>query len=179
MNEGTQKIERIKKTSKAVMNVSKISMVFCIVMDCLLLLIGVILIGFKNIWNELLIEGINSGAMDISDVPFSSFFGPAVFESGEFIEALFGYLMSMLGGLVFLTVILYFVSRIFKKFRESYSPPFNERIVKDLQITFILITLISLKSSLLVGLVFGLALWCVLEIFEYGCELQKQSDETL
>lgn len=178
MNEGTQKIERIKKTSKAVMIVSKISMIFCLVLDCLLFLIGVILIGFKNTLNELLIEGINSGAMDISEVPFSSFFGPAVFESGEFTEALFGYLMSMLGGLVFLTIILYFVRKVFKEFRESYSP-FTGRIVKNLRITFILITLISLRNSLLVGLVFGLALWCVLEVFEYGCELQKQSDETL
>lgn len=80
--------------------------------------------------------------------------------------------------LVFMVVVLHFVGKVFKEFQENYSP-FQPKIIKNLRITFILLTLYTLSSSGGIGLIVGLASWCVLNIFEYGCELQKQSDETL
>ena len=53
------------------------------------------------------------------------------------------------------------------------------KTVKELKVVFVLIAIFSLKSSLLAGLLVSLALWCVIQIFEYGCELQRESDETL
>ena len=80
--------------------------------------------------------------------------------------------------LVCFTVVLHFVGKVFKTFQESYSP-FQPKVIRNLRITFILLTLYTLSTSLGIGLIVGLASWCVLNIFEYGCELQKQSDETL
>ena len=77
-----------------------------------------------------------------------------------------------------MAVVLHFVSKVFKDFCKSYSP-FQPGIIKNLKITFVLLTVFVLKSSLLIGAIVGLAAWCVINIFEYGCELQKQSDETL
>lgn len=48
-----------------------------------------------------------------------------------------------------------------------------------MKVAFIMITLFSLESNLLIGITVGFSLWSVVNIFEYGCELQKQSDETL
>lgn len=76
------------------------------------------------------------------------------------------------------TVVLHFVAKVFKVLKESDSP-FRPEIVKSLKIAFVLTALLVLQSSLLIGAIVALSLWCIFLIFEYGCELQQQSDETL
>lgn len=80
--------------------------------------------------------------------------------------------------LICFVVVVHFVGKVFKEMKESYSP-FQPSIIKSLKVVFVLVTLLALSSSLATGLIVGLALWCVIHIFEYGCELQRQSDETL
>ena len=70
------------------------------------------------------------------------------------------------------------MSRIFKDFMESYSP-FQPDILKNLKIALVLIVIYVAQSDIGIALVIGMAAWCVTNIFEYGCELQRQSDETL
>ena len=80
--------------------------------------------------------------------------------------------------LILFVVTLHFVAKTFKEIRESDSP-FRPAILKNLSLPFILITLMSASSGLFFGAVVGIVLWCVYCILDYGCELQKQSDETL
>lgn len=178
MNGENSKIEKIKKSSKTVMAVSKGVMIFCIIMDIMLVVLGAFMIAFKNFINEMLQEAIDKGMLAISEIPFNNFGSVDILLAGDYAFNIFISLLGMLVSMILLTVILYFVGKIFKAFRESYSP-FMPSILKQLKVVFILIIVISLKSSLLIGAVIGLALWCLYQIFEYGCELQKQSDETL
>ena len=80
--------------------------------------------------------------------------------------------------LILFVVTLHFVEKTFKEIQESDSP-FRPAILRNLGLPFILITLMSASSGLFFGAVVGIALWCVYCILDYGCELQKQSDETL
>ena len=93
-------------------------------------------------------------------------------------EVVSGYMLAAGGMLAAMAVMLHFIGRIFRDFRESYSP-FQPGLVKELKIVFVLIAVFSFKTSLLVGFLVSLALWCVIQIFDYGCELQRESDETL
>ena len=80
--------------------------------------------------------------------------------------------------LICFAVVMHFVGKVFRNIKESYSP-FRPEIIRNLKVAFVLITVLVLQSSLLIGAVVGFSLWCVFQIFEYGCELQRQSDETL
>lgn len=58
--------------------------------------------------------------------------------------------------------------------------PFTEDILKKLKIDFILISLILLFSvGLGSAVVAAFLFWCLYNIFDYGCVLQRDADETL
>jgi hypothetical protein len=70
------------------------------------------------------------------------------------------------------------------------SSPFEMKHVKRIKrvaILYLIISLIHFETSVasimislnLVGIVGALMFWCIALIFEYGCALQKESDETL
>lgn len=80
--------------------------------------------------------------------------------------------------LICFTVVLHFVAKVFQSLKKNDSP-FRPEVVKSLKIAFVLIALLALSNSLLIGAIVSLSLWCIFLIFEYGCELQQQSDETL
>lgn len=77
-----------------------------------------------------------------------------------------------------LTIIMYFIVKIFKRFCSEYSP-FLSEIVKDLKIVSALATLLILRNSIGLGIVSGFIFWGIIQLYEYGCELQNQVDETL
>lgn len=180
MNENNLRIEKIQKSSKAAFTVTNIFKVFLMVAAVILLIVGLISIGMKDMFNWAFMKGVESGAFTVEEFEWA-FEGQMLqhlVEDEQIALALGLYLVEMGIVLICMVAILHFVGKIFKAFRESYSP-FQPNILKNLRITFILLTLYTLPSSLGIGLVVGLASWCVLNIFEYGCELQKQSDETL
>lgn len=72
----------------------------------------------------------------------------------------------------------YWTGKLFKRFCNDYSP-FLPEIVKDLKIISLLAALLILRSSVGLGIVSGFIFWGIIELYEYGCELQNQVDETL
>lgn len=180
MGENDVKIKKIQKSSKAALTITGFAKIFAIVMAVILMLTGFLLIGIKEFINEEFAKDIESGEI-LSEEFFKGIESVNARESmlnGHMAETSAGYAFAGSGIMIYLAVIMYFMGKVFKEIRESYSP-FRPKIVKNLKVIFVLITLISLRSSLLIGAVIGFSLWCVLNIFEYGCELQKQSDETL
>ena len=175
-----QMIEKIQKTSKKVLLVTNIAKIFCIVMGVIIIVAGIICLATANQINEQVANEVSSGAVAISEVfdGMSDEMTRDILKNGYTAYVFVGYVAT--GGLILFgtAVIFHFIGKIFKDLKESYSP-FVPAIVKDMKIAFIIITVISALNSLLIGLITGLALWCVLHIFEYGCELQKLSDETL
>lgn len=175
-----QMIEKIQKTSKKVLFFTNIAKIFCIVMGVVIILAGIICIAKANDINVQMANEVSSGAIAASDVfgGLSNEMANDILKSGYTAYVFVAYVVT--GGMILfgIAAIFHFIGKIFKDLKESYSP-FVPAIVKDLKIAFIIITVISVLNSLLIGLITGLALWCVLHIFEYGCELQKLSDETI
>ena len=180
MNENNLKIEKIQKSSKAALIVINVVNIFLIAATVIFFIGGLIIIGMKDTFNLLFMEAVESGAFTVEEFKWA-FEGEMLqhlVADGQITLAMGLYLVEAGIMLICMVVVLHFVGKIFRAFRESYSP-FQSDILKNLRITFILLTLYTLFSSIGIGLIVGLASWCVLNIFEYGCELQKQSDETL
>ena len=58
--------------------------------------------------------------------------------------------------------------------------PFTETVMKKLRINFIILTVVMLMMiGVFPALIAGFLFWCIYNIFDYGCVLQTESDETL
>ena len=182
MNENSVKIEKIKKSSKIALNVTNIIKIICAVSAGIAIVSGCVMVGLRGIVNDGFAIAMNNGIFSADDLELSLIDYNGIVrhlaEDGYIAETLGVYAVSAGITLVFVTIVLHFVSRVFKSFMESYSP-FQSGVLKNLKIALLLITIAALSSSLGIGLIIGLAAWCVLNIFEYGCELQKLSDETI
>ncbi|NBJ99312.1 hypothetical protein D5282_18895 [bacterium 1xD8-48] len=183
MSESNTKIEKIRKSSKAAYVVTNISKVFLIVCSILTILAGMLVIGLGGILNASLGRAIEDGAMQESGLAslesiFERDLGRRLMEEGNYALAIGIYVIIFGITMLLLALVLHFVSRIFKDFMESYSP-FRPGILKNMKITLALIVFYTAQSGLGMALVVAMASWCVMNIFEYGCELQRQSDETL
>ena len=183
MSESNTKIEKIRKSSKAAYVVTNISKVFLIVCSILTILAGMLVIGLGGILNASLGRAIEDGAMQESGLAslesiFERDLGRRLMEEGNYALAIGIYVIIFGITVILLALVLHFVSRIFRDFMESYSP-FRPGILKNMKITLALIVFYTAQSGLGMALVVAMASWCVMNIFEYGCELQRQSDETL
>jgi hypothetical protein len=173
------KIEKIKKSSRIAFIVTNITKIVAIVGAVACILGGGAIYKFRDLINEVLASEITNEAIREKDVrSLERFVGITVAESGQAAQALAWEVITGSVILICMAVVLHFVAKIFKDIQESYTP-FQPGIIRNLKIPLVLITVMELKSSLLIGLLIGLTSWCVVSIFEYGCELQRQSDETL
>lgn len=177
MRESDLKIEKIQKSSNVAAILTKVVKIICIVMAVLTMVSGCILIGAQDYINREMEAAVESGVMSADEI---AAYGIVMFfvENGDFAETVGADMIVVGAMMICMAVIMHFVGKVFRDIKESYSP-FRPEIVKSLKVAFVLITLLCLESSLLIGAVIGFSLWCVIHIFEYGCELQKQSDETL
>lgn len=175
------KIEKIQKSSNAALIVTKIIRVIAIAMAVIAFLAGILFITFRAFFNAEFARAIEEGALDWK----------TELDTTELVSLLTQHLgmddMAVSLGvemfvacaiMVVLAVLMYFVGKVFKDIKEGYSP-FQPSILKNMKIAFVIITLLSLDNSILIGVLIGFSLWCVVCVFEYGCELQIQSDETL
>lgn len=172
--------ERIQKTSKTMLIIIKIATILCIVglVCCVGATVAVQI--YKDELVTIAEEAVTAGNVDmnftISSLLYDSVGNLA--SGGAIISSIFQMIFASIVSIVLVIVILQLLRKIFKVFGESYSP-FLPEIMGKLRAVFIIIFVISLRNSLLIGAVIGLALYCVYQMYAYGCELQKQSDETL
>lgn len=80
--------------------------------------------------------------------------------------------------LVLTIILLKFLCRLFAKIIDSDSP-FREDLLADIKKIFIIVGILCFSSSIILGIVMVFVLICLFNMFKYGCELQKESDETL
>lgn len=183
MNESNQKIEKIKKTSNVALILIKITQIFLMMGIVVMIGTGCLCLGARDYIDQAFARASEMGTFSEAElsIKLESGFFSGVFrldQTESVAEVLGVYLLTGSVMLICVLVILHFVGKVFKKLKESYSP-FGPEIVKSMKIAFVLITVLVLQSSLLIGALVGVSLWCVFQIFEYGCELQQQSDETL
>lgn len=81
--------------------------------------------------------------------------------------------------LVFLKIAIVSLRKIFSTILNSESP-FSEDVISTLKTSFVLITVfVALSTGIILALIIGIFLWCIYTIFQYGCDLQKEVDETI
>ena len=97
---------------------------------------------------------------------------------------------------ILISLAIFFVYAIFDKIRKGFTPFTHEnttRIKKVAIITAILSIVGSYSDSLvdyytigeltwrvnIIGMIVAIIIYCISLIFSYGCDLQKESDETL
>lgn len=182
MSESKEKIQKIQKSSNAALVLVRIAKIFFIAMSVATIGCGIGFIGARNYLDQELARAMQAGELKPDEMYVNA---------GGFLEGalnlarvdsvavtLGAYLIAMGVILIIFAIVAHFMMKVFKDIKESYSP-FRPEIVSNLKVVFIIITILTLNSSLLIGAIVGFSLWCVFRIFEYGCELQRQSDETL
>lgn len=111
-------------------------------------------------------------------------------------QNLFVMFFFMVAYSVCMCIVLYSTHLIFKNVSEEYTPFKHKHIVRIKRIAFMVIGLSILGSFSdglfglftinelawhidFSGIVLGIVIYCLALFFDYGCELQRQSDETL
>lgn len=87
----------------------------------------------------------------------------------------------LLGAMACLFIVLVFnsINKILVEIIDE-GTPFSEEVVKRLKVSFIfMVIMVTFSMGLGYGLFIGMFFWCIYNIFQYGCELQNQADETL
>lgn len=178
MKEEGNIIKKIQKTSRIGMIVANIIKIFCIACSVITILVGGISVAANDRINAEFEKASYSGEelKDMSLLENALLRG--LLNEGDVATVLGAELIALGVMLICTAVTLHFLGKVFKEMRESYSP-FQTDVIKNLKVVFVMVTLLVLSSSLGIGLLVGLSCWCVIHIFEYGCELQRMSDETL
>ena len=71
------------------------------------------------------------------------------------------------------------IGTLFRNINEDYSPfiPENVKLIKIIAV-FVAVFML-LETSIVPAVMSGLMIWAVALLFDYGCELQTESDEIL
>lgn len=174
-------MDKIRKSSNVALIIARISKILFIAMATLVFVIGILFVVFLNdYFNEAIGAWGENVSIYVSD-NMGMFFGIGnrlVQQSDNNALILGVYMITMGVYMAILAVLMHYIGKVFRDIREGYSP-FQQSIVKNMRIAFVIITLISLNSSFLIGALIGFSLWCVVYVFQYGCRLQRESDETL
>ncbi|MBQ3321496.1 MAG: hypothetical protein IJH05_01475 [Firmicutes bacterium] len=110
-------------------------------------------------------------------------------ESDQLFQMLSGNMEFKSAMAVFLVMLIVFtlacaylfrkIGTLFRNINKDYSPfiPDNVKLIKFIAVFVAVIMLIEV--GLVPAVLIGLILWAVALIFDYGCELQNESDEIL
>ena len=89
------------------------------------------------------------------------------------------YKSAMVIFLIFLIALTLVTAYLFRNINKDYSPfiPENVKLIKIIAVFVAVIVL--LETGIIPAILIGLMLWAVALLFDYGCELQNESDEIL
>lgn len=167
------RLESIKRTSKLIGKIGKVFQIIFGILTGMLLISTIVLCLLRNSLNAMNLESLRS-----FEFRYMGQWTEKLASEGKVIEAVIVFSISAAFLALIVTAIMHFIVKIFKRFCNDYSP-FLPEIVKDLKIVSILITLLVLRNSIGIGILSGFIFWGIIQLYEYGCDLQNQVDETL
>lgn len=183
MNTEMTKLENVRKSCKTASMVVKVINIILIIFLIVSIAGAVICFGMSDTINtemannpeatENIKMSVNVGVFEATDVLDD------LTEIGNYGEA-FG--LCCVVGIIALGVSIIIVSQVGKILSAilKNDSPFNEVVVKAMRRAFITVVIVTLLMSGLGGaLIIAMLFWCLYTVFQYGAELQKQSDETL
>ena len=177
MKESSSIKEQIKKVSKALKVFTIIGKVACIVGICICVIGMIYTFACGNL--DLIV--LNGKVMLHS--PLSSDFLVRFTNPWMIVGALVATIIE----LSLLIVLLRKSSKIFEDLSTDDTPFKMKQVkrIKEIAILYLIISIIGGSLGGITGSNFAFSLigagilWCISLVFEYGCELQKESDETL
>lgn len=167
------KLESMKKASKVIGRIGKVCEVLFGMITGLILISTIAVLVLRNTLNVMIAESQQS-----FDFRNMGYWAQRLSEEGRTAEAFAVFGISTAVLMLVITVIMYYISKIFKRFCNDYSP-FLPEAVKDFKIVSLLAVLLVLRNSIGLGIILGFIFWGIIQVYEYGCELQNQADETL
>lgn len=183
MNTEVTKLENVRKSCKTASIVLKVIKIICIVFLIISTAGAAVCLGLSaKINNELI---ANPEVADSISVSFN--FGPVeltdlatdMMDAGEYASVFMIACIIVAIALALAAITFSMIEKIFLAVLKNDSP-FNDAVIKTMKKTFIFITILMLLSEGLgAAFVFAMLFWCIYTIFQYGAELQKESDETL
>ena len=164
------KIENLKSTSRLI---CKTGVVFQIVSA---IFTGFFLLAIIPV--SILRTTINGMSQPFTDFDHMGLVAEKLAREGKIAEAAIVFLLSAALLTLIITILMHFIVRIFQRICDDYSP-FLPKNIKDLKAVSLLATLLILQSSIGLGVIAAFIFWGITQLYEYGCELQNQADETL
>lgn len=187
MDVSVTRLNKVKNSCRVAGVVANIAFIITLVSSIIFFGLSVALIAQAESVND---EIANSGVSEVieqvinvedfemtSSVPSMQ----AYFDSHNYVYVyvLLTYIIAGLIIAVVTTVLMGLLKKIFKIILESESP-FDDKVIKYLRILFItFVIMMALTVNMPVALILGVIFVCVYNIFLYGKELQRLSDETL
>ncbi len=167
------KLADIKRASRLIGKTGKIFQIIFGIFTGIFLIFILVLSALRNT-----LSAMSAASQTDFDFSHMGYLTAKLAGEGRIIDACIVFLIFGVQFLLMLTVIMHFIARIFNKIYNDYSP-FLPEIVKDLKVVSVLFTLLILQGSIGFGIIAGFIFWGIIQLYEYGCELQNQVDETL
>lgn len=167
------KLESIKKSSKIICIIGNFCQILFSIITGLMLIGSVILFAFKNKLNAMIIE--KQASFDLHNM---GKLAEKYASEGKVSEGFIVFAISTMLYSLIIVIIMHFVVKVFQRFCEEYSP-FLLEIVKDFKKISVLVVILISTNSLGLAVIVAFVLWTIIQIYEYGCELQNQMDEIL
>lgn len=185
MNEQNKKLDIIKKRCNTSIKVIKILQIFAIIGIIGSLIGAICCFTMKDTINKGIAESIAAGNTEIEDVKISGGLLEFTINYEEFYKDGNYATPAAINCVIATTItsLVYYLLALFKKIFENLvkeDNPFSDKILNNLKICFIVITVILvLFVGIGPGVIAGLLGWCIYSIFEYGRVLQIEVDESL
>lgn len=166
--EKQEKLMKLQNTCRTLGRAMKVLEAIVVVIG-LVAEIGCLVALIRNVPTDVIDVGINLGALKATHL-----------------EEIFGLRISIIFVLAAFAVAVFLICAVLERIRKTFAgivemeSPFTEETTKNIKTMGIIMTVIVLISSgLITALLCGLVFNALYYLFDYGCELQKESDETL
>lgn len=166
-------LEKMKRASRLIEKIGKCFQIIFAIFTVLFLIAAIVLFVPRHTLNTMIATSQTS-----FDFRHMGQWAVKLASEGKVAEASIVFLLSAILFTLLLTIIMHFIVKICKRICDDYSP-FLPEMVKDLKTVSVLTTLLILRNSIGLAVISGFIFWGVIRLYEYGCELQNQADETL
>lgn len=182
-------IEKVQKYSSIVLVLIKVFTVFLYIglAGCIIGIIGLSICGFlapseleSNEALRSIVITVNDKVCSIVTVKKQYSLGE-IYDAGILNELILLSIGNCVGAIINIVISLVLFNKLKKLFSllASSERAFDEKILKEMKIALIVLTILIAINNLAVGAIAGLTFACFYYIYRRGIVLQQESDETL
>lgn len=182
MSKEINKLVQIKKAGNVTAKVLKVLARICEICTILVFIASIVMIVNKDQLRQSIDEQVAAGKAEVTLDAFITLGtmkidNPLIKIDDSAMQAIVASWIGIVG-CALVTVVLYILRRMFISIADS-GTPFTEDTLKKLRVVGIIVPILVLTQSVIAAAIVALTFWCLYTVFDYGCVLQKNADETL